>query len=180
MATKESNGIKLIYDGYYEETPGTIYEMAYGTDNTFTTSSGIGQVLNGDVLTWLGNSDKIIESNWYQTSAGGTEIKYTTILEDTTNPISTKVGLIRVGEMLSGQSASILTKNYTERSSYSNTLYYWTLTPSTSDAWSVYHIGYAYHIDVTDTCGVRPVIVVSTDTTISSGNGTLSSPYIIE
>ena len=182
VATKESNGIKLIYDGYYEETPGTIYKMVYGTDNTFTTSSGIGQVLNGDVLTWLGNSDKIIESNWYQTSVGGTEIKYTTILEDTTNPIKTKVGLIRLGEMMSGQSASILTKNYTERSGYSNSANYWTMNKynSTSIAWGVSINGDAYNLDVTYTIGVRPVIVVSTDTTISSGNGTLSSPYIIE
>ena len=181
VATKESNGIKLIYDGYYEETPGTIYEMAYGTDNTFTTSSGIGQVLNGDVLTWLGNSDKIIESNWYQTSAGGTETKYTSILEDKTNPISAKVGLIRVGEMMSGQSASILTKNYTVRSEYSNSADYWTMNKynSTSGAWDVNYYGYAFAFGVSSAFGVRPVIVVSTDTTISSGNGTLSSPYII-
>ena len=182
VATKESNGIKLIYDGYYEETPGTIYKMVYGTDNTFTTSSGIGQVLNGDVLTWLGNSDKIIESNWYQTSGFDKGTKYTSILEDKTNPIKTKVGLIRLGEMMSGQSASILTKNYTVRSEYSNSANYWTMNKynSTSYAWRVNDVGNANDGDVAITRGVRPVIVVSTDTTISSGNGTLSSPYIIE
>ena len=176
IVSKETNGTKLIYDGYYDET------IAYGSDNTFTTSSGIGQKLNDDILTWLGNSEKIIEKNWYQTSGFGYGTKYTSILEDKTNPRSTKVGLIRVGEMLSGQSASILTKNYTVRSSYSNAKIYWTMNKytSTSNAWRVDDNGTAFNFGVTNTYGVRPVIVVSTDTTISSGNGTLGSPYIIK
>jgi len=171
VVSKETNGTKLIYDGYYEEPSGTIYKMVYGTDNTFTTSSGIGQVLNGDVLTWLGNSEKIIETNWYQTSGFGTGTKYTSILNDTINPIQAKVGLIRVGEMMSGQSVSISTKSN-----------YWTMNKytSTSSAWCVYNIGYAYIRGVANTYGVRPVIVVSTDTMITSGNGTLQSPYIVE
>jgi len=182
VVSKETNGTKLIYDGYYEEPSGTIYKMVYGTDNTFTTSSGIGQKLNGDVLTWLGNSDKIIESNWYQSSGFGYGTRYPNMLDDTISPIKAKVGLIRVGEMMSGQSVSILTKNYTERSSYSNALYYWTMNKytSTSSAWCVYNIGYAYIRGVANTYGVRPVIVVSTDTMITSGNGTLQSPYIVE
>ena len=165
VVSKESNGTKLIYDGYYDET------IAYGSDNTFTTSSGIGQKLNDDILTWLGNSEKIIETNWYQTSGFGYGTKYISIIEDTTNPIQAKVGLIRVGEMMSGQSVSILTKSN-----------YWTMNKytSTSRTWHVNPNGYVASNDVDTQEGVRPVIVVSDDTTISSGNGTLQKPYIID
>ena len=34
------------------------------------------QKLNDDILTWLGNSEKIIETNWYQTSGFGYGTKY--------------------------------------------------------------------------------------------------------
>jgi len=182
VVSKEENGIKLIYDGYYEEITGTSYTMKYGNDNSFILSSGIGQKLNVDVLTWLGDSDKIIESNWYQTKDGfdyGTS--YTTILDDKLEPISAKVGLIKVGEMLSGQSTSILTKNYTEISNHLNARTYWTLdkAPATSDAWNIGNSGSAGSSGITNIREIRPVIVVSNDTMISKGNGTLQSPYEI-
>ena len=50
VVDKDSTGnTKLILDGYYEETSGTIYNMSYGSNNTFSTTTGIGQKLNGDV-----------------------------------------------------------------------------------------------------------------------------------
>ena len=74
---KTTDGIKLILDGFYEETEGTIYTMKYNEttgDNVFVLTSGIGAKLNGDVLAWLGlnNSDKIIDTTYYQGDGFGT------------------------------------------------------------------------------------------------------------
>ena len=177
VVSKESDGIKLILDGY-------VVKSKYGSNNTFTTTSGIGATLNGDVLTSLGlsTSDKIVETTWYQGDAIDYGFKYTDVLNSTSNGVTAKVGLIRVGEMLASQSSTILTKNYTAASSYNNATSYWLMNKytSTSNAWYVYSGGYAYNNDVTNTFGVRPVIKVKTNLTISGGNGTWDSPYEIK
>ena len=178
VVSKDSDGVKLIYDGYYDT------DVSYGDNNTFTTTSGIGATLNGDVLTLLNldNSDKIKETAWYQGTAMGYGATYKTPLTETEGTgINAKVGLIRVGEMLSGQSSTILTSNYTKTSSYSNAKNYWTMNQytSTSLAWYVNAGGYANNNSVTYIFGVRPVIKADTTLTISKGNGTPSNPYEI-
>ena len=190
VVDKDSNGnTKLILDGYYGETSGTIYTMSYGSNNTFSTTTGIGQKLNGDVLNWLTNNSesekaKLVSNyTWYQNNFDwGYDYKVSLNEESPTRSIQATVGLIRVGEMLSGQSSSILTKGYTTTSSFDNATTYWTMTPSTSSstAWIVNSYGYASNsIFVSDPRGVRAVIVVNSDVTITGGNGTWSSPYKI-
>ena len=191
VVDKDSSGnTKLILDGYYEEN-GSVYTMAYGSNNTFSTTTGIGQKLNSDVLEWLvassdtENRNKLVTNyTWYQNEFDGGD-NYTISLEETnpTRSINATVGLIRVGEMLSSQSSSILTKGYTTTSSYNNANTYWTMTPSSSSssAWGVYSDGIAYAngYSVNLAFGLRAVIVVNSNVTITSGNGTWSSPYEI-
>ena len=189
VVDKDSNGnTKLILDGYYEETSGTIYTMSYGSNNTFSTTTGIGQKLNGDVLNWLTNNSEsekaklVSDYTWYQNNFDlGYDYKISLNEESPTRSIQATVGLIRVGEMLSSQSSSILTKGYQNTSSYSNATTYWTMTPytSSSKAWNVILTGLDNTYSVSDACGLRAVIVVNSDVTITSGNGTWSSPYQI-
>ena len=188
VVDKDSNGnTKLILDGYYEETSGTIYTMSYGSNNTFSTTTGIGQKLNVDVLNWLvqesdtTNRNKLVNNyTWYQNNFGYGD-SYTVSLneESPTRTIQATVGLIRIGEMLSSQSSSILTKGYQNTSSYSNATTYWTMTPytSSSGAWYVYDNGDAFNYSGSNSFGLRAVIVVNSDVTITSGNGTWSNPY---
>ena len=84
--------------------------------------------------------------------------------------------------MLSSHSASIITNKYTTSSNCSNGRYYWTITLYNGfNVGHVYNDGNLNERSVADTTsGVRPVIVVNNDTTITSGNGTLQSPYIID
>ncbi len=187
VVDKDSSGnIKLILDGYYEETEGTTYEMAYGLDNIFSTSAGIGQKLNTDVLNWLvpksdtTNRNKLVSNyTWYQNNfAAGQSYTVSLNEESPTRSIQATVGLIRVGEMLFGQSSSILTKGYTITSSSNNANSYWTMTSSTksSYAWIMNsRSAIRYPVSVED--GIRPVIVVNSDVTIIGGNGTWSNPY---
>ena len=189
VVDKDSNGnTKLILDSYYEETEGTVYTMSYGSNNTFSKDTGIGQKLNSDVLNWLTNNSEsekaklVSDYTWYQNNFGrGQSYKVSLNEENPTRSIQATVGLIRVGEMLSVQSSSILTKGYTTASSSSNANTYWTMTPytSSSGAWYVNDDGYAYNNVVSYTHGLRAVIVVNSDVTITGGNGTWSNPYQI-
>ena len=189
VVDKDSNGnTKLILDSYYEETEGTVYTMSYGSNNTFSKDTGIGQKLNSDVLNWLTNNSEsekaklVSDYTWYQNNfASGQSYSVSLNEENPTRSIQATVGLIRVGEMLSGQSSSILTKGYTTASSYSNAKTYWTMTPytSSSSAWRVNYSGIASSSSVAGTNGLRAVIVVNSDVTITGGNGTWSNPYQI-
>ena len=188
VVDKDSNGnTKLILDGYYEED-GKIYKMSYGDNNTFSTTSGIGQKLNGDVLNWLTNNndtekEKLVSDyTWYQNEfTHGDSYKISLEETNSTRSIQATVGLIRIGEMLSGQSSSILTNGYTAISSYNNAIDYWMMTPYTSSsrAWRVGNDGLANNGSVSLVNGLRAVIVVNSDVTITGGNGTWSSPYEI-
>ena len=190
VVDKDSNGnTKLILDGYYEEN-GKIFEMEYGDDNEFSTTTGIGQKLNSDVLNWITNNNDneknklVIDYAWYSNSLDF-ENSYKVALEenDTIQKANATVGLIRVGEMLSSQSSSILTKGYTTTTSrYNNTRDYWTITPYISSPYEWYrsHIGYGSgRVDATYLSSIRPVIVIKSDVTIIGGCGTWSNPYQI-
>ena len=187
VVDKDSTGnTKLILDGYYEETSGKRYNMSYGSNNTFSTTTGIGQKLNGDVLNWLVNNNEtekgklVTNYTWYQNNFNYGQ-SYTISLneENPTRSIQATVGLIRIGEMLSSQSSSILTNGYTTTSSYNNANWYWTMTPYTSSSYAlnVHMSGFSNYYSVSDTRGLRAVIVVNSDVTITGGNGTWSSPY---
>ena len=157
--------------------------MAYGTNCTLCTT------INEDTfLNWLSNSNetekvKLASTTWYRGDYWGsssTTYNYKTNLESTSNSYVGSVGLIRVGEMLSGQSETILSKNHTVTNSYDNAEWYWTATPySASYAWSVFYDGDASYDSVSFVAGLRPVINISSEITITGGNGTPNSPYQI-
>ena len=181
------NGTKLILDGYYDSNNnGTIDssdKMSYGTNCTLCTT-----INEDNFINWLSNNNeedknKLASITWYRGDYWGsssTTYNYKTNLDSTGNPYEGSVGLIRIGEMLSGQSETILSKNHTVTNSYSNTLTYWTATPySVSYAWNVYSDGNADLNSVSFAYGFRPVINISSEITITGGNGTPNSPYQI-
>lgn len=192
VVSNDGSNVKLILDGYYEELytgnnqiiPYSMYFYGDGNrSNVFELDSGIGQKLNGDVLTWLGlaNSNKIKTSIWYQ----GPGVDYTTGLYyrdslSKTNGISAKVGLIRIGEMLSAQSITALTKNYTVEWNSGNVKNYWSITNG-REPYGQYEIQKSGQINDNNssTAYIRPVIVVEPDLNITSGTGTWDNPYQI-
>jgi len=130
-------------------------------------------------LNWLAPTRQgdIINTTWYRGDywTGG---DYETNLSSTANLFTGKVGLIRIGEMLASQSLSLLTNNYSSTNSTSNSKTYWTLTPyDASIAWHVFNNDTANSYDASSSGGVRAVIVIPSSMQITSGNGTLSSPY---
>ena len=154
--------------------------MEYGTNCTLCTTINEESFIN-----WISNNNetdkaKLVSTTWYRGDNFDYGDNYKDNLESTSNPYEGRVGLIRVGEMLSGQSETILSKNHTVSNNYNNAQTYWTSTPySASIAWSVINIGYATNNNVSYTRGVRPVVMISSDVTITGGNGTPNSPYQI-
>ena len=183
----DSGNTKLILEGYAYGV-----SIEYGDDNTFSTTTGVGKKLNTDVLEWLvasndtTNRNKLVSNyTWYQNKFEE-GYSYRVSLEESnpTRSVSATVGLIRVGEMLSNQSSSMLTDGYTKpsSSSYNNVSTYWTITPyiSGNSAWGICFNGKKpFSITTSNMYSLRPVLVINSDVTITSGNGTWSNPYQI-
>ena len=191
VVDKDSNGnIKIILDGLYEEDD-IIFEMKYNdesSNNVFSTTTGIGKKLNTDVLEWLVKSNDVDNRNkividyiWYQNNFYSGN-NYKVSLEETnpTRSIQATVGLIRVGEMLSGQSSSILTKGYSI-TDFNSDYRYWMMTSDAigTNSWAVDGSLGIQSLVPSNHGQIRPVIVIKSDVTITGGNGTWSSPYQI-
>ena len=177
------NGTKLILDGYYDSNnDGTIEEldkMAYGTDCLLCTT-----INEDNFINWLSNNDEIEKNKlastiWYRGDYW-TDNNYKTNLESLSNSYAGRVGLIRVGEMLSGQSETILSKNHTVINSDNNSQSYWTINSyDASSTWGIYSNGFSNDYSASTLFAIRPVINVSSEITITGGNGTPNSPYQI-
>ena len=187
VVDKDNNGnVKLILDGYYEEN-GDIYKII-PNGNIFNLDSGIAQKLNNDVLNWITNNSDVEKEKlvtdyiWYQGElTNGQNYRKSLEENDLTKSIKAAVGLIRVGEMLSSQSSSVLTKGYTEASNEANANLYWTMTrkPSPSNSlWYINQIGYSQSSN-SFSLSLIPVIVIKSDVEIIGGTGTFSNPYQI-
>ena len=93
-----------------------------------------------------------------------------------------KVGLITADELvLAGESSYVVGNSYLNpgESDY----WYWSMTPADfgdgkADVW--FWLDYFYVSYVDDYGAVRPVINVTTENGFTSGDGTASSPYVIE
>ena len=68
---------------------------------------------------------------------------------------------------------------------YNPSIYWWTMSPvgfsnSYSYAWYIRSAGATSNGNVTGIASLRPVLILSTDTKISSGDGTKDSPFVVE
>ena len=179
IVSKDDEGnIKIILDGNYEENQKP-YQTEFGSNSNFTVDSGIGKKLNTDVLEWLIASDDVINRNklvtnytWYQNNfADGDNYKVSLNEINPTRSVQATVGSIRIGEMLSSQSYSVVTSGFDEND------FYWTITPKNNS--TVYGITYGSVYYSKKTYGIRPVLVIKSTTEIIGGTGTLSNPYQI-
>ena len=119
----------------------------------------------------------MIEDNttWYLGTVGdGTSYKLakytdTSMTSTTTATTSAKAGLLRMGELMSGQFDR-----------YGNNTTYWILTPySTSNVRVVSNSGNAGYSSPSSARGVRPSINLKSDVQITSGTGTKSDPFVL-
>ena len=161
------------------KSSGTFITSAFGSNTSFSSSNTIGAFLNGDYLTNYVDSSysSMIEDNttWYLGTVGsGTSYKlakYTdTNMSGYAKSTNAKVGLLRFGELMSGQFDR-----------YGNNTSYWTLTPySTSNVRGVNNYGYVYSNASRYAHGVRPSVNLKSNVVITGGTGTKQDPFMIE
>ena len=159
--------------------------MAFASSGSnYSSSNTIGSFLNGEYLTsgnYLTTAQvNMIEDNttWYLGTVGdGTSYKLakyasTSGTNLTSNTTTAKVGLLRYGELNSGQFDKA-----------GNNTRYWTLTPATtSHVHSVNNYGPALklNLDAMDSSGCRPTINLKSNVVITSGDGTKENPFEVK
>ncbi len=172
--TKITSAIPLKDSGNYKT-------MSFGSNLTFSKDNTIGTFLNGDYLTsgtYLTSYQvNMIEDNttWYlETVGSGTNYKLSKYQDTTSGSLTTatttaKVGLLRLGELMTGQFDK-----------YDNNTTYWTLTPySTSSVRYVSNYGSVSGNSPTTSIGSRPSMNLKSTVKIVSGTGTKSDPFVI-
>ena len=188
---KESGSYqKVVFnDGSFNDESGGIQGeipepvvLAYFSANT----TNIGVFLNGEYLTsgsylTTDQVNMIADSTtWYLgTVEDGTSYKLAKYASATSSNLTSttttaKVGLLRYGELNSGQFDKSI-----------NNTTYWTLTPySTDDYNSVYYMYERGYAGITDTtaygCGRRPAINLKSNVVITSGDGTKENPFEVK
>ena len=165
------------------KSSGEFITMNFGSNATFSSTNTIGTFLNGEYLTSYVDSSysSMIEDNttWYLGTVGSgssysyknakyTDASGTAIIS---NIAEAKVGLLRFGELMSGQFDR-----------YGNNTYYWTLTPYSSS--DVRYVGFSgnagYNSPSSNSYGVRPSVNLKSNVQIINGDGTLNSPFEIQ
>ena len=171
--TKITSAIPLKDSGNYKK-------MAFGSNVTFSKDNTIGTFLNGDYLTsgtYL-TSDQVnmIEdkTTWYLGTVGDVSYKLAKYQDATSSSLTTstttaKIGLLRLGELMTGQFSKA-----------DNNTSYWTLTPySTSLVRNVDNYGSVSYDSPTNSNGSRPSMNLKSTVKIVSGTGTKSDPFVI-
>ena len=179
------SGTKLILDGFYDrKNDGVSSSDLIVYDSNRNGGCTLCTTINEEsFINWISNNNetdknKLVSTTWYRGDNFTVGDNYKDNLESTSNPYEGRVGLIRVGEMLSGHSETILSKNHTTSSIGGHS--YWTATPKdASSAWSVSYEGGVWGTSTTFGNGVRPVIMIGPDVQILSGNGTFNEPFQI-
>ena len=172
--TKITSAIPLKDSGNYKK-------MYFGSNVTFSKDNTIGAFLNGDYLTsgtyLTRNQVSMIEDNttWYLGAVGyGTNYKlakYQDITGSnlTTSTTTAKIGLLRLGELMTEQFSKA-----------DNNTSYWTLTPySTTDVRYVSNLGHSAGSAPGNSNGSRPSMNLKSTVKIVSGTGTKSDPFIL-
>ena len=158
---------------------GSHIESTFGSNTSFSSSNTIGAFLNGDYLTNYVDSSysSMIEDNttWYLGTVGsGTSYKlakYTDTNMSSTVSTTTdaKVGLLRLGELMSGQ----FDVN-------DNNRLYWMLT--SYDASRIHTISNYGNLNTTRLStagGIRPSLNLKSNVVITGGDGTKNNPFTI-
>ena len=145
----------------------------------YSSSTVIGKFLNNDYLSDLyltNNQLSMIEDNttWYlgKFDSNYKYTKYSNIENSTlvTDITTTKVGLLRVGELLNGQFDT-----------YQNSHNIWSLTPL-SDTY-VRRLGYngdVYFCEPNELVSIKPTMNLKSNVVITGGDGTKNTPFTVK
>ena len=179
IVSHETEGLTKITSAESLKKDGSFVTSAFGDNNVFSSSNTIGTFLNGEYLTdYVGDKyNNMIEDNtiWYLGSmASGANYrltKYTDVNMSslTENQTTSKVGLLRMGELISGQ-FDINSNNVTYR----------TLTPISTYVYNIYSDGRTTNHGISTTLGIRPALNLKSNVVITGGDGTKENPFTLK
>ena len=182
IVSHETEGLTKIVSAIPLKESGSGKKIVFASSGVnYSSSNTIGAFLNGEYLTsgsyLTADQVNMIENSttWYLGTVGsGTSYKLakyasTTSTNLTSTTTTAKVGLLRVGELNSGQFDR-----------YENNTDYWTLTPyGTSSVCYVYINGDVNSYGVANSYGGRPTINLKSNVVITSGDGTKENPFTV-
>ena len=190
VSHENGTGTKITSDEPLKDS-GAFKTINFGSDIYFSNTNTIGAFLNGEYLTnYVGdNYSNMIEDStiWYLGTVGSgssysyKNAKYTDASGTTTTSSVTKakVGLLRFGELMSGQFEKFVANdNDTEL-----TTSYWTLTPySMPCVLGVNSSGTAIYVQrpYDSDSAIRPSMNLKQNVIINGGDGTKNNPFTIE
>ncbi len=180
IVSHETTGLTKITSAEPLKQSGNFITSAFGDNVIFSSSNTIGTFLNENYLNtnsgYLSSNDiSMIEGNtfWY---LGRVEIgndyhlaKYKNFdkLEIVSDIVKTKIGLLRLGELMAGQFDS-----------YDNNTYYWLITPYTDTSIrNVAHFGSSNGNFFDTLYGIKPSLNLKSNIIIISGTGTKDDPF---
>ncbi len=180
IVSHETEGLTKITSANPIKDSGSFRNSAFGSSVRYSSATTIGRFLNGTYLTsYIGSnySNMITDSTtWYLGTVGSggnyrlAKYRDANMSSTTTTTASTKVGLLRLGELMAGQFDT-----------YGNNTSYWTLNPyNTSYVWLTDASGYSYSESPSYTYGIKPAINLKSNVIITSGNGTKNSPFTLK
>ena len=191
IVSHETDDLTKIVSAEPLKENGTFKGISFGNNVYYSSTNTIGSFLNGEYLT-SGNyltSEQVnmIEDStvWYlgmvengtlyklskYTDANGTSLTSSTTVA--------KVGLLRYGELMSGQFERYALKGGSTGSGL--TASYWTLTPSsTTKLRIIINSGDSNSSSLTNIYGVRPSLNLKSNVIITSGDGTKNNPFEIK
>ena len=187
VSHENSTGTKIVSAEPLKDS-GTFKTINFGSNTTFSSTNTVGSFLNGDYLTnYVGSpyTDMIEDSTtWYLGTVGsGTSYKLakytdTAMSSLTSSTTNAKVGLLRMGELMTGQFERYVVKGGS--TSTGLTTSYWTLTPYSSfDVRSVRNTGNASNDSPSRAYGARPSMNLKQNVIIAAGDGTKNDPFTL-
>ena len=180
IVSHETEGLTKIVSAEPLKENSGFYESIYGNDVTYSLTNTIGTYLNSYYLNnqyLTSEQADMINDNtiWYIGTVGsGVNYKLAkykdTIVDTTTVSTEAKVGLLRYGELMSGQF---------QRSS--NNITYWTITPYDSSViWRIRYPGNSGTDHPSrNSYGIKPALNLKSNVIITDGDGTKENPFEI-
>ena len=178
IVSHETDGLTKITSAEPLKDSGTFKAMSFGNTITFASSNTIGTFLNGEYLTsYVGNDyANMIEDNttWYLGTVGdGTSYKLAKYVDTSMSEYATstesKVGLLRYGELMSGQFKS-----------YQNNAYYWLLTIYDDTSLRIVdNYNQVSNFQPSGSWCIRPSLNLKSSVQITSGTGVKSDPFVL-
>ena len=181
IVSHETEGLTKITSAEPLKENGKFKTMAFGDGVYYSNTNEVGSFLNGEYLD-SGNyltSEQVnmIEDNttWYLGTVGSGAsyrlAKYGDINMSnlTSNITISKVGLLRLGELMGGQ--------YNNSSNNANCTY---LTPiNSANIWNMIQFGQAYSYAPSSSVGIKPSLNLKQNVIITGGDGTKNNPFTL-